>query len=293
MNWWTLAFILTEAVSLLLVKHLLCLNIHPYYLASISSLLASLILLAYYLPNQSFKKQFRQIKNIRLIVPTGLMIGLGNLIAFISLRLTSASNYTMLAKTSVLMTPILAWLIIKEKINHKIWPSIFIVLIGIWLLTGDWRLIFNFSGDSLALLAAITISLDFIFQKRAVNQIMAGAVAFWRRLVSGLLVALIWWLTPHLGRADWADFGLISLTAIVFAFMSIFLAKAIKSQPVIDFNLITNLSPVLVLLGAYIFLSERLNIYQLIGSGLILIALLGYNLIKKYDLRHYSGQVRV
>ncbi len=285
MNWWTFGFVLTEASSLLLVKHLLSLKIHPYYLASTSSLISSVILFFYFLPNKAFKKQFKKFKNIKLIFPTGLMIGLGNLIAFIALRLTTATNYTLIAKTSVLITPILAYFIIKEKVNKKLWPLIAVVLAGVWLLTGNLKLVLNFSGDSLALLAAITISLDFIFQKKALNKLNPEVVAFWRRLVSGILVGLMWVLTPNLGRTSLIDLKLICIVSLLFVFMSIFLSKAIKSQPVTDFNLVINLGPIFLLIGAYFFLGERLNIIQLIGSGLILSSIVGYNLVKKYDTR--------
>ena len=285
MNWWTFGFVLTEASSLLLVKHLLSLKIHPYYLASTSSLISSVILFFYFLPNKAFKKQFKKFKNIKLIFPTGLMIGLGNLIAFIALRLTTATNYTLIAKTSVLITPILAYFIIKEKVNKKLWPLIAVVLAGVWLLTGNLKLVLNFSGDSLALLAAITISLDFIFQKKALNKLIPEVVAFWRRLVSGILVGLMWVLTPNLGRTSLIDLKLICIVSLLFVFMSIFLSKAINSQPVTDFYLVINLGPIFLLIGAYFFLGERLNIIQLIGSGLILSSIVGYNLVKKYDTR--------
>jgi drug/metabolite transporter (DMT)-like permease len=293
MSWYIIGFVLVEASATVIFKYLINLGLHPYFLILTTGTLASALIGGVYWKKDSFKKTVLKKNSIRMSFLPALAITLGNLVGFVSLRLTTATNYTLISRLSVLMTPILAWFILKEKINHKIWPLIFLSMIGFWLLTGDWQKVFYLSGDSLAVITALLLSFDFIFQKKALNIIPLEVVAFWRRLISAVMVGSIWLVTPQLGRASINDIGWILLLTMCFYLLSIFMSKAIKSQPVADFNLFISLSPVFVVIIAYLVLQEKLNGIQLIGSGLILMALVGYNLFNRYDTRNNSGKIRI
>ena len=277
-----LCFVVLEAGTTLLMKQLLNLAIHPYFVVLVSGLAASALMAVAFWRQPSFKKELLNLKVIKSIWPTAVFITLGNLFGFAALKLTRATNYILLARTSVLLSPILAWLILREKVNHKIWPLVASVLLGIWLLTGDWRLIFNLSGDSLAALTALTISLDFIWQKRAMIKVPLELMAFWRRLLSAILVGGIWLVTPQLGQTSFHFTGLGGM-ALGFAGMSFFMARALKVQAVAEFNLLINLSPVLVGLSAYFLFGERLSGGQLVGAAFIIGSLVTFNLIKKQE----------
>jgi len=293
MNVFTLGFILAEACGVLLFKHLLNIGMHPYFIVLTTGILSSLGMGLIYWGKLSFRKNVKKLSSIKASLPSALAISIASLFGFISLKLTTVTNYTFIARLSVLLTPVLAWLILKEKINHKIWPLIMLTIAGILLLTGDWRMAFHISGDSLALLAALGITFDFIFQKKAIRKTTLEAMAFWRRLAHAFLVGSIWLLTPQLGRASVHDIGWILLMSFGYFALSILMAKAINSQTVADFNLYITLTPALVAILAFFLFKDKLNYYQLFGAGLIITSIFVYNLIRKYDSRHNSGKVRV
>lgn len=293
MSWLILSFVLLESSTFLLFKLLIDANFHPYLLVSLSTLISSIFLLIWYLPSKSFKSQAFRIASIKASLPTALFIGLGNVFGFLALKYILATKYIFLNRISVLISPILAYLLLKEKINNKVWPLIGLTVVGIWLLAGNTETNLNFWGTVLALLTAVTVSLDFIFQKKAMIKLEPEVMAFWRRLLSAFVSLSMWLVLPNLGEFKVSLVPYILLISLGFFAMSICLAKALNKHLVGEFNLLINLSPVLASLGAMVFLKERVSSGQVVGAGLILGSIIIYNLITKYDSRHNSGQVRV
>jgi len=293
MNRYTILFVFLDAFGVTATKYFFTLGIHPYFFVLITGLLTSGFLFAYLGITKQFNYSLFSLKTIKKSLPSALFIALANLFGFLSLKIIPATYYILLFRTSLFMIPILAWLILREKINFKLFPLALVAIIGVWLLTGDWRLIISLSGYSLALLAALMSSLDFIYQKQASIAISKDVVVFWRRLISALLVGSIWWFTPGLGTANWNYFFWFVIFSFGFFLLSLTLIRALKSQPVADFNLLANLTPILVGLLSWWFLKEILTIEQLFGAGLILGSILVYNLLNKYDPRRHSRPERV
>ena len=293
MNWWTLGFILCDVVLLLTAKHFLNIQIHPYFYISIISLIVSAELLIYIKLFKKTDKNFFKLSNIKTIIPSGLLIGMASAVGFLSIKLTSATNFALLNKTTILISPVFAWLILKESINILIFPIILVVLFGIWLLTGDLKMIINLSGDSLAIITTFFVALDYVYQKKATTKNSDLTVAFWRRFISALILTILWLLTPQFGKATINFLPWLFLISFGYFLVSIFMVKAVKSQPIADFNLYINITPVIVAVMAFFLLGEKLNLIQWLGAGLILTAIMSYNLLIKYDSRNNSGSQRV
>jgi drug/metabolite transporter (DMT)-like permease len=289
MSWLILSFVLLESSTFLLFKFLINANFHPYLLVSLSTFISSILLLIWYLPKKSFKSQVFHLTSVKASLPTALFIGLGNVFGFLALKYILATKYIFLNRTSVLLSPILAFWLMKEKINHKIWPLIGLTIIGIWLLAGNIDTNINWFGTALALLTAITVSLDFIYQKKAMIKLLPEVMAFWRRFLSGFVTLSMWLILPKLGVFNVSLIPYVLLLSLGFFAMSICLAKALKKHKVGEFNLLINLTPVLASLGAMILLKEMVTSHQMIGAGLILGSIVIYNLITNYDPRHNFG----
>ena len=154
-------------------------------------------------------------------------------------------------------------------------------------------MIFNLSGDSLALITTIFVALDFVYQKKAAIKGPSLTVAFWRRFLSGLMLAILWLVTPDLGQSSVSLLPLLLVVSVGYFFVSIFMVKAVKSQPVTNFNLMINITPVIVMVSAFFLLGEKLNSRQWFGALIILFAIAGYNLINKYDSGRNSSKNRM
>lgn len=258
-------------------------------MVSMSSVVASILLLVWYVPQRSYRKQIFRISSLKISLPTAIFIGLGNVFGLLALKFLLATQYIFLNRTSVLISPILALLILREKISSNIWPLIGITIIGIWLLAGTTYESLNYFGVVLALITAATVSLDFIYQKKAMNKLKPEVMAFWRRLLSSLVSLSMWLVFPKLGEFKIDLIFYILLTSLGFFSMSIVLAKALKKHKVGEFNLLINLSPILASFGAVMFLKEKVTSWQVLGALLILGSVMIYNLITKYDFRRNSG----
>lgn len=293
MNKYTIAFVSLDALGITATKYFFNLGVHPYFFVLITGLFTSGFLLIYLLITKQFNRTLFNLKSIKKSFPTALFIALANLFAFLALKIIPATNYVLLLRTSLFMIPILAWIILKEKINLRLFPLAFVTIIGVWLLTGDLKLIISLSGYSLALLAALMSSLDFIYQKRALITISKDVVVFWRRLLSALLVGSFWFFTPRLGEAKWQYWPWFICFSFGFFLLSLVLIRALKSQPVAEFNLLANLTPIIVGLISWWYLKEILSKEQILGAGLIFGSIFVYNLLNRYDSRHNPRSQRV
>lgn len=277
MNRYTIPFVLLDTLGITATKHLFNLGVHPYFFVLTTGVISSIMLFLYLSLTRQVDQSFFQTQVIKKSAASGIFISLANLLGFLALKIIPATNYILLFRTSLLMIPVLAYLIIKEPVKRQLLPLAVLALIGVWLLTGDIQLYFRISGYSLALSAALMSSLDFIFQKKATASISPDVIAFWRRLVSALLVGSVWLFTPQLGSTQWQYWPYFLIFSLGFFLISLSLIRALKSQPVADFNLYSNITPVLTGLIAFLFLNERLNSFQFAGAGLIMISVLVYN----------------
>ena len=293
MNRYTLAFILLEAFLMISLKYLMTQGIHPYFLVFATGITSTLFLwLWLWLNHQISKANFNSV-SLKYSLPSALFFGLANILGFLGLNLTTATNYSLISRSSVIFIPLLALWLIKEKAINVIYPLGVLILVGIKLLSGNNQLLIHWSGDSLAVLAALAASLDFIFQKRALKFVAKDIIAWWRRLVSCLIGGIIWLLTPNLGAINTHYFAFIAVLGLAYVLISLALIRALQKSPVSHFNLFTALTPILVSINGFILFKDRLNSIQLLGAGIILGSILVYNLLSSYDTRRHSRPERV
>lgn len=284
MNRYTVGFIATEVAMLVVGKFLLNQGIHPYFYLLITGVLASLIL------KLIFKLRLTK-KSLRVSLPTIIFFTVANSLGMLALKYSQLTNYNFLIQSSLLIMPFSAYIFLKEPIRLLIFPLALVNLAGIALLVNVSQLRLNF-GDTLTLAAVIFVSLDFVWQKRATLKIDKNLVAFWRRLISSLIMGVFWLSTPELGTATIANALPLIPVSLFYVVFSLLMVRALASQPVADFNLFITLSPVLTAMAAYFLLKETLTPTQLLGAGLIMTSILVYNWKGKYDSRRHSRAKR-
>ena len=286
MNPYNLGFVATEVTLLVVGKYFLNLGIHPYFYGLVTGVTAAAIM--------------RVILKLKLTratliasLPTILFFTIANSLGFMALKYSQLTNYNFLIQSSLLIIPFLASLFLNEKVRWAIFPLALVNLTGIALLTGLNGLRFHF-GDGLTLLAAVFVSLDFVWQKKAALKIDQNVVAFWRRLISSIFLGSFWLITPQLGHASWQNALILIPISLLYVSLSLLMVRALTSQPVADFNLFITLSPVLTALVAFWLLNERMNQIQLSGAFLVLLSIIVYNWYRKvYDSRRYPRPERV
>lgn len=201
-------------------------------------------------------------------------------------------HYTTVAKNGfitvlyALFTPMLTLLFYRARHGLYFWPLLFMALFGIFLMCDLSFEQFNW-GDFLTLLCAILFSFHILYLDRIARHIPSAlefnlAQCFWMGLM-GIAMALLSGEQVNLGTL-WQHGGIellwtaSSLSGLLFlSFFSSIVAFSIqvhaqKSLPPHIVGLIFLLESPFAALFGYLFLQEKLNIQNIIGGGLVMVA---------------------
>lgn len=195
----------------------------------------------------------------------------------VSLRFTSASNAAFLSGLGIVLVPVLAAILLRERTGSGLWAAIGLAAAGLLLLTtgGRWEAAFN-RGDLLAVACAVCIAVHLVLSGRfAPRSDVAWLAAVQIGIVAlgslGAAVALgeqvlVW-------RADllW-PLAFCVLLATVFAFLALTAAQRVLSPT--HTAVIVCLEPVFAAAWAGVTTGERLTSSGYAGGGMILAAML-------------------
>ena len=206
----------------------------------------------------------------------------------VALLYTSASNTGFLTGLNVVIVPLLAALVLRDRVSAGVKLAVVLAVIGLLLLCGNgtWQL--N-RGDVLAAICAVCVSLHLIctgeFVRRSdfywLTVVQLGVVALLS--YSGALIRgkdiMVWY--PHLA----VPLLVCSIIATVFAF----LVQTSMQRYISHTNtaLIFCTEPVFAALYAWLVLDERLGVYGYVGA----ICILGGMLISILPEKTHNQQV--
>jgi drug/metabolite transporter (DMT)-like permease len=189
----------------------------------------------------------------------------------VALVYTTASNTGFLTGLNVVIVPILAAIVLKQRVSAAVKLAVFLSIVGLLLLCGNGSLALN-RGDLLAALCAVCVSLHLIctgeFVRRSdfywLTVVQLGVVAslsYAGALMRGKEV-FVWY--PHL----LVPLLICTIIATVFAF----LVQTSMQRYISHTNtaLIFCTEPVFAALYAWLVLNERLGFYGYTGAIFIL-----------------------
>ncbi len=208
----------------------------------------------------------------------------------VALLYTSASNTGFLTGLNVVIVPLMAALVLRERVSAGVKLAVVLSVIGLLLLCGNgsWQL--N-RGDLLAATCAVCVSLHLIctgeFVRRSdfywLTVVQLGVVALLS--YSGALMrgkdVMVWY--PHLV----IPLLICSIIATVFAF----LVQTSMQRYISHTNtaLIFCTEPVFAALYAWLVLNERLGVYGYVGAICILGGMLISILPEKNSQKEVTG----
>jgi drug/metabolite transporter (DMT)-like permease len=228
-----------------------------------------------------------QLRSVGL--PGLLQPGISSILFIVGLSLTSVGNETLISVTETVLTILLGWLILGEKMERRSLLLVGVALIGVVLITinsnSDYGTVV---GNLLTLISAVCYALYAIVCRRLVVNFHPLVLMAVHQSVGSVLVGGIWllslpWLGITVGRAIaphlWALAALSGITLFAIPFwLYIVLLKHTQAGVA---SLFLTLIPVFGIAGGYVFLGERLTLMQGIGGGLILTAVLGVSLLHR------------
>ncbi|MDY6874414.1 MAG: DMT family transporter [Chloroflexota bacterium] len=229
----------------------------------------------------------------------GLVLALFNILWTLAVTLTGAAIATVLCYSSGGFTALLGWWLLKEKLGAKKLIAVVLCLAGALLVSGAtsaaaWRA--NALGIATGVLSGLLYAI-YSLMGRTANQ---RGINPWTALFYTFLFAAVTLLTINLlplsfvpataARpvemftlgAQWRGWLLLLLLAAGPTLLGFGLYNiSLSLLPASTANLIVTLEPVLTSIEAYLLLDERLSRPELLGSGLILAALVLLRLRRK------------
>jgi len=234
--------------------------------------------LAFFFERNKVKKPLEKNKKtfIYLAILIGVSLFLGSAFQQVALLYTDVANAAFFTIFYVPMVPIIIFFIYKKPIHWSIWPSVFLCVMGGYLLTNFYNSTIRM-GDTLVIIGAFFWSTHIIFTGKIIENynlpLTIGAIQTLIVAFLSLIVGLIF-----------EDFILINILkerfSILYAgilsggfafVLQIYAQKNILPAPA---AIIFSLEGVFATIAAWFLLNQLLNINNLIGCLFILFGVL-------------------
>jgi drug/metabolite transporter (DMT)-like permease len=213
-------------------------------------------------------------KSLSFIILAGVLLFGAAGLRQAGLETTTAGNAGFITTLYVVLVPIILVLFWKEKIHWLSWVGAGIAIIGSLLLStgGSLRLA---SGDMLEMAGALLWALHVILISRAVKHMDVLTFSAGQYIVAGVLNLFVSRLaqSPLNGLASgWWTIVFIGLLSTAVGYTLQVLGQ--KYAPPTDATILLGMEAVFAALTGFIFLGETMRLVQLVGCGLILIAVM-------------------
>ena len=215
-------------------------------------------------------------KFINLATLIGLSLFLGSAVQQVALLYTDVANAAFFTVFYVPMVPFIIFFIYKKPIHWSIWPSVFLCVIGGYLLTNFYSATVR-AGDTLVIIGAFFWSTHIIFTGKIIEDynlpLTIGAiqtliVAF-LSLIIGLIFEDFIWSNIIKEKIQILYAGILS-GGLAFV-LQIYAQKNISPAPS---AIIFSLEGVFATIAAWVLLNQILDINNLIGCLFILFGVL-------------------
>jgi drug/metabolite transporter (DMT)-like permease len=260
-------------------------DIGPFTFNAVRFFVAFLVVapLALIFEKKNFSKSVHKNKKrfINLITLIGLSLFLGSTIQQVALLYTDVANAAFFTVFYVPMVPFIIFFIYKKPIHWSIWPSVFLCVMGGYLLTNFYSATIRI-GDALVIIGAFFWSTHIIFTGKIIDNynlpLTIGAtqtliVAF-LSLIIGLIFEEFIWSNIIKEKFQILYAGILS-GGLAFV-LQIYAQRNISPAPA---AIIFSLEGVFATIAAWVLLNQILDINNLFGCLFILFGVLFSQLV--------------
>ncbi len=218
------------------------------------------------------------IKVSKETVMFGLIIGIALFFGYyfqtVGLFYTTASHSGLITGLYVIIAPILAIFMLKEKINIYVIVAIVMALAGLILLTGYYSThTLNF-GDLLTIFSAIAYAFQVVLIDKYVRLKDPIPITFYQIFIVAILSSF---LTPFNFKIILNLYFIFALifTAIVATSIAIYIqTNAQKYLSSAEASIFLTSEPIFAIMFSYILLNETLGIISIIGAVMIVASMI-------------------
>jgi len=256
-----------------------------YSLLSIRYLIALILFMAF-----AGKRVLRGLKQCSVkdwLIP-GLCIAGGNVLNNVALQLTAATSVAFLRSLSIVLTPVLALTLFRNRFAWQHIPVQVMIIIGSYLLCGLGGLSSFGLGEVIALLSALMMAGALVFGGRALEKVDAITLSTAQTAISALaaICCMLFFGTKlDLTVATFEIWGIIVYLAVLCTFGG-YLFQNIALRKLTDRSvaLLQCVCPVMTAFFSYIILRERLSVVGMVGAIIILVCVMIETLMgEKWD----------
>jgi drug/metabolite transporter (DMT)-like permease len=256
-------------------------SIDPYWFVFLRFAIAAVLALTYLAATGRMRQVVRLVRH-PLVIWLGVTNAIGFVFQFKGQTLTTAGNAALIINSCTIYVAIASRFVFRERFGPLKFLGVVVGMAGVYLVTTGGKLAISFgdtiTGDLLVLVAAFTWTAFILLDKKIVGLIdvdvraLTGAMVAVTALTS-LPIALL------LGRGSFPSFGpewwTIPYTSVLCTVIPFFLwTWGLKFISATTSSLIMLSEVVFALALASAILSERLTPGGLVGSALIILAIL-------------------
>jgi drug/metabolite transporter (DMT)-like permease len=229
-----------------------------------------------------FRRPLRRLsaRGLRAGLLMGAFLTAGYVLQTLALERTSASNAGFITGLFVVITPLLAALVLRERIGRTAWLAAGASAVGLFLLSGTHGL--N-SGDALALACAFGFALHILATSRAVRDHDTGALLVVQLGVVGLFCLAVAGAGGKLeAPPDASVWWALAITALFASALAYFVQTyAQRHAPPARTALILASEPAFAGLFGWLLAGDRLSALSWAGAALIMAAIVAVEVLPR------------
>lgn len=261
-------------------------KIDPFQYTTLKNIVAALLISIIILTPFAWKKviQLKKADWLKLLLIAVIGGSIPFLLFFKGLSMTSAVSASFIHKTLFIWIAILAWPLLKEKMNSVHIFAIILLLVGNVVFEGFKFFSWGYA-ETLILLATLLWAVETIIVKKSLVSIDPIVLA-WGRMFIGCIMLVIFLLMTNNVNGMFAlggyQFGWILLVSALLAGYVVLWYKALNVMPATVVSCFLVLaSPITAFLNAA-FITHNLSSEKILGATLIMISIV---LLSKFKLR--------
>lgn len=204
----------------------------------------------------------------------GIFLFFGYYFQVVGVIYTSAVNSSLITGLYVIISPILAFFILKERLDVRVGTALILALTGLVLITGFYQHLSLNLGDILTVFSSISYSFQVVFVDKYSKMHDPIALTFYQVLfVVPLSVIFMPALPVYATFNAWVCFSILYLS--LFATTGAILLQNLGQKGVdsATASMVFAMEPVFGVIFSMAVLGETMNIFQVIGSFLIVLAM--------------------
>ena len=221
------------------------------------------------------------LREVKMASGAGFLLCLTLILQTSGLMFTTATKSAFITTTYVVIVPILSHFFLKDRVPWTHWVWVTVALIGTILIINlqDTHLVW---GDVFTFLNAWAAALHILYLDRLGNRstnpfIFNIVQSFWAGLFAFALFPFTQnWRIMTLDTHGWIGLITLSLGSTLIGFF--LQVRAQKQMSAAKASILFLLESPMSFFFAYLLLQERLNIFQMLGAILILVACVGTSL---------------